>query len=594
MWFAVSCVFVPCHFSWLWLDIKARPKESKTSVNHGSLLLLDLLGSVALVLWSVRLANTGIQRAFGNKLRDLLQIASGNRFVACCLGIVAAMILQSSTATGLLLISLVSRDLMNLLPALAMMLGADIGSTLVVQFLSFDLKAIVPVLFSVGVGAFMLSPNATVRQVGRIIIGLALMIVGLGMIVSASVHMRESGSLAYVLSLLSDEPFFAVLLAALLTWMMHSSVAMVLLIATLAGTQVISVPLALVLLLGANMGAGMILLGLGWRNSWKARYLILGNLLFRVSTGFIIMILMVPFLSQVSQLSLPPAQLIALAHMVFNIIVAIIFLPWIETALGILSRIMPAEAQTNSNNNNAPLHLDEALFPQPSLALGAAAREVFRLAERVEAMLSQVMHTFSDGDDRRIRIIRGIDDEVDHLQESIKLYLTRLTREPLSAEEARRAVDLILFTTNLEHVGDIIDKSLLLLASKRQRNAVSFSDAGWAELTEFHARVLRQMKLAMAVFMTQDVDMARDLISEKDSVRLAEKSATERHLARLRDGTAASIETSGLHLDVLRDLKHINGHIVSIAHPILEATGEIRTSRLRQAVIRSDPKITTS
>lgn len=546
----------------------------------GGYLLPNLLGAIALLLWSTRLVKTGVLRAFGERLRSALGRTTANRLSAFSLGALVTMALQSSTATALLLTSFASRNLIGLVPALAVMLGADLGSTLVVQVLSFDLKALVPVLLIGGVAAFMLSDRANLRQIGRIMIGLALMVMSLGMIVAASSVLRENSILVLVLSRLADEPILAMLLAALLTWLLHSSIAMLLLIISLAASAVISLPLALVLMLGANVGAGLIPLGLAWRESDLARRILLGNLAFRL-IGAIVALLFMPALMRIlSLIDLPPGQLIAAAHTGFNLALALAFLPCLGGAAIMLGNLVPDRIATEASPSR-PLHLDETLLDQPALALGAASREVMRLAERVETMLRDIIHTFSDTDDTRRQAIRKIDDEVDALQEAVKLYLTRLTRQPLSEADARRAFDLILFTTNLEHVGDIIDKNLLELAAKRQRYGVSFSEEGWAELTAFHARVLKQMTLAMTVFMTKDVAMARELMNEKDQIRLAEKTATEQHLARLRQGTAASIETSALHLDMLRDMKRINAHIVSVALPILEASGEMRETRLR-------------
>ena len=547
---------------------------------NGNSLILNVLGGIALLLWATRLVKTGVSRAFGDSLRRILHQATANRFSACGLGMVVATALQSSTATALLLASFAGRGLIGLSSALAVMLGADIGSTLVVQALSFDLKAFIPLMLIVGVGCFMLSSSATTRQVGRIIIGLALMILSLGMVVASTAGLRDNSTLALVLSRLADEPLIAVVIGAALTWLLHSSVAMVLLVMSLAAGGVIGLPLALALLLGANLGAGLIPLGLGWTEPQAARRILVGNLAFR-AIGVVLALVALPVLiGFVGGLDLPLPRAIGTAHTGFNFALAALFLPFVGVAARQLEAAMP-ETATDEGAGSRPLHLDETLLETPALALGAASREVMRLAERVEAMLEATIHTFSDSDERRRLAIKKIDDEVDALQEAIKLYLTRLTRQPLNDHDARAAFDLILFTTNLEHVGDIIDKNLLELAAKRQRNGLSFSDEGWAELTGFHARIVKQMKLAMTVFMTKDVAMARELVTEKDNIRAAEKEATEAHLARLRQGTPATIQTSALHLDMLRDMKRINAHIVSVAHPILEDRGEIRDSRLR-------------
>lgn len=546
----------------------------------GGSVLLNLLGAIALLLWSTRLVKTGVTRAFGEELRGWLMRATSNRVSAVSLGAGVALVMQSSTAALLLLTSFAGRGMIALVPALAVALGADIGSTFVVQALSFDLKGFIPVLLVLGVAGFMLSANATVRQLGRILIGLALMILSLGMIVQASTSLRGDPTLLLVMSRLANEAVLAILIGAALTWLLHSSVAMVLLIVSLVGAGLIPLTLGVTFLLGANLGAGLIPLGLGWREPMAARRILVGNVAFRAS-GVLIALLMLPLVQHwVAQLPLAPERAVAASHMLFNFALAALFLPLLGPAARLLERHLP-DRPDESQAAIRPVHLDESLIDSPHLALGAASREVIRLAERVETMLRETILTFQDSDDRRRNMIHSLDDEVDSLQEAIKLYLTRLTRQVTTDEDQKQAVNLILFTTNLEHVGDIICKNLLELAAKKQRYGLAFSEAGWSELTEFHARIVKQMKLALTLFMTRDITMARDLVAEKDNIRALEKVATERHLARLRDGTPASIETSSLHLDILRDLKRINAHITSLAHPILEASGEIRESRLR-------------
>ncbi len=539
---------------------------------------LALLGAIALLLWATHLVKSGVVRAFGGELRVILAHAAGNAPRAAGLGLGIALALQSSTATALLLTSLATRGFIGLAPAIAVMLGADVGSSLVVQLLSFDFKALVPVLLTASIAAFMISSSARVRKIGRIGIGLCLIVLSLSMIAAATADWRGGGTLDIVLSRLGDEPVLAVVIAALLAWAMHSSVAFVLLVLALSTSGVVSVQIGLYLVLGANVGSGLTALALVWRESTIARRIVLGNLGFRL-VGAVLALAVLPFAwPLIAQIDLPPAKLLAAAHVGFNVGLLFLFLPFVGLAARLLVRLVVADEKAAGEYK--VLHLDEALLTTPNLALGAASREVLRQAERVETMLGETMLTFNEADGARLKAIRKLDDEVDGFQDAIKLYLTRLTRQPLAEADARRAFDLILFTTNLEHVGDIIDKSLLELAAKRRRSGVSFSPEGWRELNEFHARVVKQLKLAIAVFMTNDPEMARELIREKDQIRSAERVAMESHLARLREGAVASLETSALHLDILRDLKRINSHLVTVAYPILEAAGELRGSRL--------------
>jgi phosphate:Na+ symporter len=543
----------------------------------GHTLLLNLLGGVALLLWATQMVRKGVMEAFGAKLRHAIARATDGRIRACLTGVGVATALQSSSATGLLVVAFAERGLVALAPALAVMLGADIGSTIVVQALSLKSAALAPALLLVGVGLVMVAKTSVWQQIGRIVIGLALMILSLGLIVGASQPLRDQGIFALVMQRLADDPVLALALGALFTWVAHSSVAVILFVISLATAGALSPQLAVALVLGANVGSGLIPLGLALRSPAAAKRVLLGNVAFRV-VGAIVGIVFLNYATDlIALLGTDPARQIANAHTGFNVVLALIFLPTIEPVARILTRLVRDAENPSDKRVN---HLDDAALERPALALANASREVMRLADTVELMLQETILTFRDGDEgRRVHISR-LDDEVDRLQEDIKLYLTRLTRQPLDEEDTRRCFDLILFITNLEHVGDIIDRGLLALAAKRQRNGVSFSEAGWGEISDLHQRVVEQMRLAVTVFVTRDLTLARELVAEKDKIRAVERAATESHFQRLREGKIASIETSALHLDILRDLKRIAAHLTSVAHPILEANGALRTSRL--------------
>ncbi|MDF3063066.1 MAG: Na/Pi cotransporter family protein [Microvirga sp.] len=546
----------------------------------GHTVLLNLLGGIALLLWATRMVRTGVLRALGERFRRALGQATANPISAFLTGVGIASAVQSSAATGLIVVSFAERGLITLAAALAVMLGADVGSTLVVQALSFNLSGLIPMLLIAGVAAFMAFENTTVQNAGRIVIGLALMILSLQMVVAASAELRGSAVLAMVLQRLGDDPILAVIVGAVLTWLFHSSVAMVLLVISLTSVAMIPPVLGMALVLGANVGSGLIPIGLSLKGPPAATRVLFGNFAFRLAGAIVALLLLSVFADRIAAIESDPARQIANFHTLFNLVLALVFLPLAGLAARLLERLIP-EAKPAGEPTLA--HLDESLLDRPGIALGSATREVMRLADMVEIMLRETILAFGPEGERRREAVKRLDDPVDRLQEEIKLYLTRLTRNPLSEEDSRRAFDLILFTTNLEHIGDIIDKSLLELAAKKLRLRLAFSPEGWTEIQELHARVVDQMRLAMTVFVTRDLKMARQLVLEKDNIRLAERGATESHLRRLREGTIASIETSALHLDILRDLKRINAHITSVAYPILEASGELRESRLRVA-----------
>ena len=547
----------------------------------GNAILIDLLAGVALLIWATRMVRTGVVRAFGDRLRNAIGRATASPLKAWATGVGVATAMQSSSATALLVISFADRGLIALAPALALMLGADIGSTLAVQILAFKPTWLSSILLIVGVPLFTASASSTWRQVGRIIIGIGLMIISLGIIVGASEPLRYSPTLVYVLERISGDLGLAFVFGAAIAWLAHSSLAAVLLVIALASSGVVALPFSVAFVLGANVGSAFVPMGLAFRSVGTARRILVGNLVFRVTGAVALLALMMSVTIPLDFLGSNPARALANAHTGFNVLLALIFLPLTYVAASALERLMPDGSSMEPSVSRVN-HLDEDALDRPAVALGAATREVLRLADTVQLMLQESINTFADGDERRREEIARLEDEVDRLQEEIKLYLTKLTRQPLSDEDSRRCFDLILFTTNLEHAGDIIDKGILRLAARKKRNNLAFSEKGWAELQALHQRVVDQMRLAVTVFVTRDLDMARELVAEKDRFRDAERNATESHLQRLREGTVASIETSALHLDFLRDLKRITAHLTTAGYPILEAHGALRGSRLRK------------
>lgn len=545
----------------------------------GHEILLNIIGGVALLLWAVRMIRTGIMRAYGARLRHALSGTAQNRLAAFGAGVGTAAALQSATGATLLAISFVQNRLIGLATALAVVLGADLGSTLVVQVLSFDIHWLSPVLIAAGVISFMTSEKPIRRHLGRAAIGLGLVLLALQLVVGVSEPLRESPSLQAVLQALATDPILAVVVGAVITWVAHSSVAMVLLIMSLTASGVISLPLGIALVLGANIGTALVAIGLTAGSPVTVRRLPYANLLFR-SVGMVAVLpvvgLLLPYLDLLGG---DPGRQIANFHTAFNLALAVVFLPLLPLIATLLVRVFPEP--TSGGEEPTTRHLDESLLDNPKLALASATREVMRMADVVETMLKNSIECFESDDPACVDRIREQDDLVDDLHEEIKLYATKISRNKMNDEESRDCTNIIIFTTNLEHIGDIIDNSLMDLAKKRRRNQLNFSEEGFSEIREFHAGVVRQMQIAMSVFVSGDPGMARSLIEQKTEFRERERLGSLHHLDRLRDGRPETIETSALHMDILRDLKRIHSHLTSVAYPILDAVGELRPTRLR-------------
>ena len=547
----------------------------------GSMILLDLVGGVALLLWGLHMVHSGIVRAFGSDLRRFLSQALRNRFLAFLAGLLVTTLLQSSTATGLMTASFVTDGAVNLVPALAIMLGANVGTTLIVQVLSFNVSALAPVLFLIGVTAFKRGGQTRTRDLGRVAIGVGLMVLSLHILLDTLAPAESAPAVRTVIGAVTAEPLLCLLLAAALSWVAHSSVTVVLLVMSLAYSQFIAPEAAVALILGANLGSAINPLVEGSHSDNPAsRRLPLGNLLNRVAGCALVLPFVHPIADALGRIEPNPSRMAADFHTAFNVVLALVFILPLDGVAALLTRLLPERKKTG--DPSTPLYLDESALATPSVALACAARETLHIGDIVETMLRQTMTALMTDDRKLVDEISTMDDAVDRLDESVKLYLTQLTRESLNERDALRAMEIISFSINLEHVGDIIDKNLMEVASKKIKRQIAFSPEGAAELAAFHQEVCDNLKLAFGVFMTGDLTSARQLVTEKATLRATEFAAAENHLARLREGRSESIESSSLHLDILRDLKRIHSHICSVAYPVLERAGELQPSRLKE------------
>jgi phosphate:Na+ symporter len=544
----------------------------------GSMVLLDLMGGVALLLWGLHMVHSGILRAFGPDLRILLAKALNNRFTAFAAGLGLTALLQSSTATALITSSFASEGLVSLVPALAIMLGANVGTTLIVQILSFNITAIAPLLFIIGLVAFRSGPRSRIKDIGRVSIGLGLMLLSLHILLDTLAPAENAPGVRVVMNAITGDPVLCIFIGAVVTWLVHSSVASVLLVMSLAYSQFISPYAALALVLGANLGSAINPLFEGARRDDPASYRVpLGNLTNRIVGILLVAPFLHPIATHLQAFQPDLAKATALFHIAFNVATAILFMGPLDGQAELLKKLLPRRVR--DADPARPRHLDESALETPSLALADAARETLRMGDIVEEMLRKVMAAMMNDDRVLADQVSRMDNSVDSLDEAIKLYVTKLTRGSLDEREGQRAMEIISFAINLEHIGDIIDKNLSELATKKIKHRLQFSPEGTEELQAFHKRTMDSLRIAFGVFMSGDVNEARKLVAEKAALRNAEFAATERHLERLREGRPETIETTSLHLDVLRDLRRVHSHICSVAYTALVSAGELAADR---------------
>jgi phosphate:Na+ symporter len=543
--------------------------------------LIELAGAIALLLWGLHMVQSGVQRALGPNLRRFLGAALGNRARAFAAGLGSTALLQSSTATGLMVSSFTAAGLVDLVPALAAMLGANVGTTLIVQALAFDVTRVAPVLVLIGVIAFRRADATRTRDLGRVAIGLGLMLMALQQLLTVLTPFEDTPSLRLLLGTLATDPLLDLLVAALLTWASHSSVAVVLLVMSLATKGVVPPHAAFALVMGANLGTAINpLFEASAANDPTSRRLPLGNLLTRIlgcALGLVLLDRLGPALVAIEP---DTARAVADFHTGFNLTLALLLMPFLGFYAKLLRRLLPATVE--AVDPGTPLYLDMAARDNPPLALVCAARETLRMADILGDMLRGLGDALGPADRRRIGETRKMDDLLDRLNTAINSYLTTLDPESMSDADHRRLTEILAFATNLEHAGDVIDRNLMAHATKRLKRGLAFSREERDEIEAMLQRLDANLRAAVAAFISSDERAARQLAAEKKVFRDLEANATSAHFARLRAGRNAATETSALHLDLLRDLKRVNSHLVAAAaYPVLEKEGDLLSSRLR-------------
>jgi phosphate:Na+ symporter len=540
--------------------------------------LINIVGEIALIVWGIHMVQTGVMRVFGSDLRRVLARGLRTRLHAFAAGLGVTALLQSSTATALMAASLAGTGALDLSTGLAIMLGANVGTTLIVQLLAFDVSMVFPVFLAAGVIAFRRGGSSRVHDSGRVLIGLGLILLALRLLGETIAPGEHSAAVGSFLAAVTAEPLINLLIAALITALIHSSVVTVLAVMSLAASGLLAPEATIAMVLGANIGSAINPVFEAGAGDPSKRRLPLGNLAIRLIGAAAVLPFLAPLASFLSELLPDGARFAANFHTGFNLALAVLFIGFTPLLARALKALLPTRAPTGDPAQ--PIYLDESALRIPAVALANAERETLRMVDLVDAMLSKTQTGISGDTTVRASELRGLDDIVDSLHRKLQLYLAALAREPLTESELQRLADIQAFGVNLEHIGDIIDKSLSPLVAKRQALKLSLSAEGLAEIDAMYAQLASHIKLAAAVFMSADMAAARRLVAEKDAFRALERASTERHFQRLREGRPASIETSGLHLDLIRDLKRIEAHLAQTAHPLLERSGELKTTRL--------------
>ena len=538
-------------------------------------LFLNLAAAVALLVWSIRLIRTGVERGFLSEVRRGLMQLSKHNATAAFGGVLAAMIMQSSTAVALIGSGFAVSGLMSMPSSLALLLGADLGSAIMAWVLFLPSQAAVPVLILVGVLVFFKARVARTKQLGRIVIGVAMVLMSIGMIRAATAPVHDNDILRLVAGYLQQDLLSAYILGATLAWVMHSSLAAVVIIATFATTGVIGGAAAIAMVIGANLGGALIAFGLLWSAESAARLVVTANVIARATVTVIglgaLMFGMPSFATNIDG-----GQACVISHIAINALLWL-FLPLVEPMIAIANRVMPADPVDYQDVASA---LDDQTLENPNLALACAQRELVHMFETMQTMLSHVLKLFRAFDPDLARIIEQREKNIDSTHYELKLFLAKLRSQDLSAVHSKRALEIITMANNIEEAADRISVNLVALAKKMAKDHISFSDQGMADLEQFHDQIMANGQLSFGVLTTGDTESARLILAQKDRIRAEELRLQERHLVRLQNGSRQSKATTNMHQQTLRLLKQINAAISYVAYPIVQETGDLLDSRL--------------
>ncbi|MDP9319605.1 MAG: Na/Pi cotransporter family protein [Chloroflexota bacterium] len=533
-------------------------------MSEANLVLFALLGGTALLLYGVRLVGEGLQRAAGTRLRHVLSTLTGDRFRALLVGAGVTAVLQSSSATTVMLVGFASAGLLTLRQTIGVILGADIGTTVTVQLLAFNLLGFAPLVVFLGWLVYT-AFGGTVRYIGQAVLGFGFLFLGMKLIADGTTPLKESVLFSDLFAALVGQPLLLLLLAAVFSALVRSSAATIGIALSFATSGLMNLDGAMPIIFGANVGTAATALIAAVGANADARRVAAAHAIFKVIGVLIFLPLSVAFADLVRHTTDDPARQIANAHSLFNLLLALLFLPFTRVAADVFTRLIPDTGRTELG----AMYLNPNVLDTPAVALGQAVREVLRMGDAVLQSLRDAIVVFERDDDQLMREVIRRDDLIDRLEEDIKQYVVKLGEHALTEEQSERESALLFTVVNLEEIGDVIEKELMELAEKKIRGHYRFSAQGWQEIIDLHKMVVENLELALSAVATQDRSIAEKVVRHKSNINLMERRLRQKHMQRLHEGLRETIDTSSIHLDVLAALKRANSLVAGIAYAVL-------------------------
>ncbi|MFZ5644860.1 MAG: Na/Pi cotransporter family protein [Bacillota bacterium] len=524
--------------------------------------VLGLVGGMGLLLYGMQILSEGLQKIAGARLRTILSTLTQNRFSALLVGSAITILFQSSTATTVILVGLTSAGMISLKQTLGVILGADIGTTVTAQLIALKVTEIALPIVGLGATIIFFTTRERYRRYGQVLMGFGLLFLGLKIMSEVMYPLRENPLFPQMMATMGENPFLAIIVAAIFTFLIHSSAASIGIIMVLSMQGLVSLHAAIYLLLGANIGTSFtaVLSSLG--SNREAQRVATAHLLFKVAGVIMFLPFVSPFAGLMESLTSSPGYQVANVHTFFNIAIAVLFLPFVNQFAKILMIIVPEKKE--SKETFGPRYLDINLINTPAIALGLATKEINRTFDYVYEMTKDITTMIEKNDVSLLKTVAKKEERVDILFKEISEYLTNVLRQPHSKQEFIKCMGLINIVNDLEHIGDIIEKNVTYLAQCSIDGHCSFSEEGWDEISIMHKRVCDLMQMTNTAFVTNNHALANKAYGLQPEITRMERHLRVLHIHRLRV-SGSSEEVGAVHLDLINALLRISEHVRNIA-----------------------------
>ena len=533
---------------------------------------IGIMGGLGLFLYGMNLMGDGLQKSAGSKLKRIIELLTSNVIMGVLVGMVVTMIIQSSSATTVMVVGFVNAGIMSLPQAIGVIMGANIGTTITAQLVSLDVNFLAPIALGIGIVIYMFSKKPKYKHIAEILIGFGILFTGMDFMKDAVKPLAGYQGFTDMLLSFGHHPILGVLMGFAITAIVQSSSASMGMLIALASQGLIPITAALPILYGENIGTCVTSLISSIGATRNARRAAIMHLTFNVLGSMIFMlILSKPIVAIVTAIDpTDAARQIANAHTLFNILNVIILLPFSKLIVKLALKLVPANEDEKEEDSKTVKFIDDRMIETPSIALVNIEKETLRMGEKAKESLNAAMEGIMEKSNEKIELSFRREKLINDLQKSIINYLIKLSKASLD-EESRETVDALFNTVNdIERIGDHAE-NIAELGKDIKDSEISFSDVGLVELKDMYNKVVSTYTYALEAMRTSNVDLACKVIKMEEQVDMMEKSCRANHMNRL-NSSSCSIDSGVIYLDIISNLERVSDHAVNIAQQVITAS----------------------